>query len=325
MRKIAVDANLLVRNAARRLILGTAELTGYGVIVPETADLMSRQVYRKVRGNGARAQVMYEMIKEGKDIHSEEGAERLKNRLDLQEAGFARWLDTEPERNDGVLERGLRTEQTRKTAAALLAAGVVEDAEDTRFGTGEDPQVLAEALEAGAQWIASDNLKTIVVGAMERWLDKEQVMGRYMHVPRPFILQADEAVGQLLKEHDPQRMSDPWQAEVLRIAVCAALCESESRDVNVENRVWNLGRFGSGVVNGGARDTGGLVRRWTRMAKMRLDRGRRAEVVQDLARMSDVVSTKQVARTREAEARRLSLEQGGTGSPNPMSPQESAR
>jgi len=37
MRKIAVDANLLVRNAARRLIPGTAELTGYGVIVPETA------------------------------------------------------------------------------------------------------------------------------------------------------------------------------------------------------------------------------------------------------------------------------------------------
>ncbi|MCY4220210.1 MAG: hypothetical protein OXC65_02480 [Thiotrichales bacterium] len=61
------------------------------------------------------------------------------------------------------------------------------------------------------------------------------------------------------------------------------------------------------------------------MAKMRLDRGRRAEVVKDLARMRDVVSTKQVARTREAEARRLSLEQGGTGSPNPMSPQESAR
>ena len=156
IRKVAVDANLLVRNAARRLILGTAELTGYGVIVPETADLMSRQVYRKVRGSGA-------------------------------------------------------------------------------------------------------------------------------------------------------------------------LCEPDSQDVNVESRVWNLGRFGSGVVNGGARDTAGLVQRWTRMAKMRLDRGRHAEVAQDLARMRDVVTTRQVARTREAETRRLALEQGGEGSPNPMSPQERTR
>ena len=224
--KLAIEANLLVRNATRRLMMGVAEIAKFRVVIPATAAEVGKQVYRKVRAGGERKRIEYEMELQGRPEEDGEATDKLTQALDNAEAGFAQWLESEPLRNDAMIEIAARNDRTRQVASALLLAEVVDDPDDRRFGTGEDPQVLAEALEAGAQWVASDNLHTISVDAMERWLDKKQVMGHYQQVPRPFILRPDQAVEALLRVADPQAMGNPWDADTMHVALCAALCES---------------------------------------------------------------------------------------------------
>ena len=246
----------------------------------------------------------------------EEAERRLTEKLDNAESGFAAWLEGEPKVNSGMMEIAESTQKTRDVASSLLLAEVVQDPKDERYGTGEDPQVLAEALEAGAQWVASDNLTTISIDAMNRWLEKQQRMGNYREVPQPFILRPDEAVVTLLRASRPDLMTDPWTADTAQVALCAAICESTNEAETLERRVWNLGRFGNATMEGGAPLTGGLTRKWIRQARFRMKRKRVAEVLGELERMRGIFDTRTLERTRAAEDRRLTLERGGKTTQN---------
>ena len=306
--KLAIDANLLVRNATRRLMMGVAEIAKFRVVIPATAAHVGKQVYRKVRAGGERKRIEYEMELEGRPEKGGEATDKLTQALDNAEAGFAQWLESEPLRNDAMIEIAASNDRTRQVASALLLAEVVEDPDDRRFGTGEDPQVLAEALEAGAQWVASDNLHTISVDAMERWLDKEQAMGHYQQVPRPFILRPDQAVETLLRTAEPHAMANPWDADTMHVALCAALCEANRPGVALRTQVWNLSRFADVTRKGGAPLTGGLTRRWVRKAMHRLTTQRHAEVTGGFSELTLKIQATAVAKTRAAEERRLTLE-----------------
>lgn len=316
MRKLAVDANILVRNATRRLITGVAEVSGYAVVVPATAGKSAKEVYRKVIAAQKAREVEYESMRQGEPAEGEEARRRLTEKLDNAEHGFAAWLESEPKVNSGMMETAESTQKTKDVASSLLLEEVVQDPKDERYGTGEDPQVLAEALEAGAQWVASDNLSTISIDAMNRWLEKQQLMGNYLEVPQPFILRPDEAVITLLRDSLPNLMGNPWTADTTQVALCAAICESTNEAQTLEMRVWNLGRFGSGTRKGGAPLTGGLTQQWVRKARFRMRRNRAAEVIGELERMREFFDTKRLERTRAAEDRRLTLERTGKTIPN---------
>ena len=113
-----------------------------------------------------------------------------------------------------------RTRKAQGVAMEISNEGVVDDPEDRRWGVGEDPYVIAEALEAGAHWLASDNFKTLRPDVMEIWLDKVQRCGRFTHVPRPFILSAEQAL------RDMQNRSMEWNGvedELMRRAIAYAV------------------------------------------------------------------------------------------------------
>ena len=111
MRKLAVDANILVRNATRRLIVGVAEVSECAVVVPATASRSAKEVYRKVVGAQKGRQIEHEMMLEGKPTQGEEARRRLTERLDNAESGFAAWLEREPKVNSGLMEIAESTEK----------------------------------------------------------------------------------------------------------------------------------------------------------------------------------------------------------------------
>ena len=306
--KLAIDANLLVRNATRRLMMGVAEVARFQVVIPATAAEVAKQVYRKVRAQDEKRRVEHDVDLRGAPENGKEASDQLAQALDNTQTGFAQWLDNEPLRNDAMIDIAASSERTREVASALLLAEVVDDPDDRRFGTGENPQVLAEALEAGAQWVASDNLHTISVDAMERWLDKEREMGHYLQVPRPFILRPDQAVEALLRVADPQAMADPWDADTMHIALCAALCEAKRPSAPLKAHISNLSRFADETRKGGAPLTGGLTGQWVRKAMRRLETQRDGEVASGLSELRSRIPPTAIGKTRAAEDRRLILE-----------------
>lgn len=172
---------------------------------------------------------MWSAAAQGLELDDNQQAAQAARQLESVTAGFAKWLDEEPGRNDGIIEIGQRTQDAEVTAMELSIADVVIDPSDHRWGVGEDPYVIAEALHAGAHWIASENLETIKREAMERWLDKVQTKGRFTQVPRPFVLGGDGAIMTLLAQRFGHGAEDASDQVVGHTAARSTWCaESES-------------------------------------------------------------------------------------------------
>ena len=125
--KLAIDANLLVRNATRRLMMGVAEVARFQVVIPATAAEVAKQVYRKVRAQGEKRRVEHDVDLRGAPENGKEASDQLTQALDNVETGFAQWLDNEPLRNDAMIDIAASSERTREVASALLLAEVVDD------------------------------------------------------------------------------------------------------------------------------------------------------------------------------------------------------
>lgn len=177
--RIAIDAHILVRNHARRTLLGTAELCEAHVVVPQSVLAMAKLHYPTVSADFVRKTLKWDDAMAGKRTSSEAMGLRVHDVTQALGIGFARWLDEEIRRNDGVFTEAPRTRSGQGVAMELHAAGVVDDPRDQRRGVGEDPYVIAEALEAGAHWLVSDNFRTLKPDVMELWLDDAQAEGRY--------------------------------------------------------------------------------------------------------------------------------------------------
>ena len=302
--KIALDTQLVMRTQARRLITGAAEVAGAAVIIPETAAFFAKLHYHKVARRYVAKRVEWSAAERGLKLDDEKQAAHAARLLETVTAGFAEWLDEEPGRNDGMIEIGRRTPQAEVTAMELSIAGVVVDPGDHRWAVGEDPYVIAEALHAGAHWIASENLETIERDAMERWLDRVQARGRFAQVPRPFVLGGDGAVGTLLARRFG---GDPEMAAEQVAALAAALCEPRSSTLGLARRVGVLASFADDIRAAGLTSTGLEIGRWVTRANARLKR-RESEVHEELEKLRRTIPVGNVYRTRAAEDRRLKAE-----------------
>ena len=206
----------------------------------------------------------------------------------------------------GVRDRRENATHT-SVAMELDRAGVVEDPRDTRWGIGEDPYVLAEALEAGAHWIASGNFSTLKPERMERWLDRVQAQGRFTHAPRPFILDPETAVLTMLRPDVPGRQQR-YNHEEVTSALAHALSKPNEHAENLKRRVAILARFANDLTDCGMAALGEGVSRWCARAAARNTTGRENETWEEIDNMERTVLTAEVRRTREAEDRRIALE-----------------
>ena len=207
-----------------------------------------------------------------------------------------------------------RTRRARTLATELANANVVTDPQDTRWGVGEDPCVLAEALEAGAHWIASGNFETLKPANMERWLDKVQRQGRFTHVPRPFILDPEDAVTTMMRANPQWHDSDDVD---MRMTLAHAICEPNDDRASLDRRVAIIGRFGADLTACGMHTIGDNVDDWSLRASAHIENNREHKVWRDIQRMQQAIGKAQVRRTREAEDRRMQAEaEGGTWTTN---------
>ena len=306
--KIALDTQLVMRTQARRLITGAAEVAGAAVIVPETAAFFAKLHYHKVARRYVAKRVEWNAAEQGLELDDETQATQAMQLLETVTAGFSRWLDEEPGRNDGMIELGRRTPEAEVTAMELSIANVVVDPTDHRWGVGEDPYVIAEALHAGAHWIASENLETIKRDPMERWLDTVQAEGRFRHVPRPFVLEGDGAVATLLAQRFGWGPEKPTNQVA---ALAAALCEPRSSTLGLRRRIGSLARFADDIRSAGLTATAGGISKWVTKATARLQ-SREWEVQEELEKLRQTIPVDMVFRTRGAEDRRLEAETGDT-------------
>jgi len=304
---MALDAQLLLRNHARRMLFGAAEFGRWNLLVPTTAAVMARTHYAKVIRAYVTRQTEFEANRRNEPLSDEVLGRQIYDRLTQASAGFGTWLDTEPKRNDALFTIVERTRAAQGLAMELARARVIEDDDDTRWQIGEDPFVLAEALEAGAHWIASGNFETLNTENMERWLDRVQAKGRFTNVPRPFIIGPNAALEKMIAFEGPgARAFD--DGTMLR-AIAHAVSEPSSTYTTLTHRIGILARFADRVTRSGMNEAGDSIRRWTDAAARRQLEGKETEVWQEIEQMRQIIATSDVRRTREAEDRRLALEQ----------------
>ena len=313
--KIAVDAQIVLRNAARRMVFGSAELSGTDVIVPETTAEMAKQNYAKVSRHYIEDQVEWEDERNGTSWSSEKIGEEIAKRLARVVQGFERWIDDEPLRNDSAFSTAKRTPRAEALAMEIARAGVVTDPDDERWEIGEDPYVLGGALEAGAHWMASDNFKTLSSEAMEEWLDEVQHKGRLLHVPRPFILTAEKALETMIATVGASIGDGTLSAREHRRILANAVSRPTDPETNTARRVQILTKMGRDIRRAGLRRTGKELHQWQvrKMAQMR--KGWEDVVGREIAWMDTVMTTRQVERTRAGEDRRRQAEDECAGPP----------
>ena len=306
--KIAVDAQIMLRNHARRMVLGAAEVARWSVVVPATAAVMAKLHYAKVAKGYVTKKVEWEVELAQRAVSDEALGLLIHDRLEQVSAGFGQWLENEPMRNDRVFEIGQRTRSAQGVAMELDRAGVVDDPRDTRWSIGEDPYGVAEALEAGAHWIASGNFATLKPERMERWLDDAQAQGRFTHVPRPFILNPETAVLTMLKGEVPAHQQR-YSNEELTNGLAHALSEPNEHASNLKRRVVILARFANDLTDAGMSGPGRTLERWCTRAAARNRAGRENETWEEIRKLERTIPTGVVTRTRETEQRRMALEQ----------------
>ena len=311
--RVAIDAQIVLRNHARRMIIGAAEVGGCDVILPVTCVTMAKTHYDKVARSYVAKKTKWDLATQGRELSDEDFAELVADRLDRVCAGFSRWLDEEPQRNDGAFRIAQRTRRARTLAIELANANVVIDPKDTRWGVGEDPNVLAETLEAGAHWVASGNFETLDEDNMEEWLDQAQREGRYTHVPRPFILKPESAVTTLVRQNPNFAHAEPKDNRQLRVTLAHAICEPNADDATIDRRIAIMGRFATELQECGMRTSGNDVENWALTATAHVKTNQEHKPWRDIERMQNAIGKTRVRQTREGEDRRMQAEaKGGT-------------
>ena len=186
-----------------------------------------------------------------------------------------------------------------------------EDWEPNRWGTGSDPHVLAEALEAGAHWASTGNVTTLDAYVMEEWLDRAQADGRYLQVSRPFVLDGEETIALGLGEGSGPDREDLATKHRCRLALANALCRPASLGEDPRERLQVLARFAKSVRKAGFRHTGLELERWSEQRRFEIRNGHAtaSDLGAELDRLDRELAATEVARIRDAEDRRRRLEQ----------------
>ena len=157
--KVAIDAQIMMKNHARRMVLGAAECAGTAAIVPDAAATMAKLHYHRVEAIYVEKSIVWNTAANNERIDEEALGLRVQDRLEKTTRGFAAWLDNEQQRNDGLFERAPRT---RKTQGAVriddleVHSGLQELSDPSVLGRTSPPPAIAH-LRTGDE---SPNLST---------------------------------------------------------------------------------------------------------------------------------------------------------------------
>ena len=162
--------------------------------------------------------------------------------------------------------------------------------------------------------MATDNLSTIGKYEMEDWLGEAQAHGRYLEVPRPFILSPEQALDTLLAKAG-YGMGPIEEGNRTKIALAHALSKPRSDTGGVQRRIDVLGRFAQDLKDCGLQRTGGAIQRWWNTRQIAMSKGNEEErrdgrerAWRDLEELNARINPDAVALTRSAEDRRMTAE-----------------
>ena len=312
--KIALDAQLILRTQARRMFFAAAEIAHCAIVLPATATEMAQLHYARVSRGTVTRRTEWELKRDRYRFDQETLSGIIAERLTKAEAGFRTWLATEPQRNRPLFTIGERSKSTAALAEELWLAGVVSDRKDQRWDVGEDPFVLAEALEAGAHWIASANFSTLEPDVMEQWLEEVQAKGRFPHVPRPFILRPESALDTLIHRAQAAHARPALDTEV-RLALGHAVSHPGRKGVSTAEHVAALTRLVDQLGAGGLHKCARILSAWATDAAADLHQGNEAQLWTQIKNLEEIVAPDQIRETRACEERRTDLETHGALEP----------
>ena len=151
---------------------------------------------------------------------------------------------------------------------------------------------------------------------MEEWLERAQAKGRYLQVPRPFILNADQAMRKMMASAGGALGGDDVEeGRWWRRTIVNAVSIPNDPRVETARRLVIVGKMARDLDRGDMRRTAEEVRQWHRRMNREMERGRARSVADEIGAMDRAMPAERVERTRRAEDRRMVLEGGGQGTP----------
>ena len=308
----ALDTNLAMSQAVRRLVSGCVELANGRLWLPERALVLMTTRYAKLARTRATRITEHG---EGADPFGPDAdalGDLVVERSVALTRAFARWAVEETRRNDGLWSLARTTPDTERTAQRMFVAGIARAGED---GTAEeDAHVAAEALEAGCRWIGSKNLNMLQGEPFTKWVVGEQAKGRLLHARTPFIVPPDQAIHMLLDE------SPLAEADDHRVAAVAWELSRPNDPVaaaDVGARATRLLRFANALEGGGLAFTAARIRQSVRQSRNDGDALAALLDGYDLAGRFE--------RTRDAEDRQVGAERDAVARTGPEQAPHGAR
>lgn len=306
----AIDANIVMQQAVRRLLGACVEYTNGRIFVPERALALACTHYRSIARRRARRITRWDTPSRPESQAPASRDELVVARAIAIQRSFADWANTEPQRNDGLWAVAQATAESIRIAQRLFVAGIAREGRGTRIE--EDAEVAAQALDAGCRWIASHNLELLQGAPFERWLAGEQAQGRLRTASAPFVCAIDDAIHEMLGTED----ESPTGRETLAgLAWEVTRPDNPNAARDAGARIAGLKRFTEALHHGGA------VRSAKALEEM-LTRGQT-----DPAKLGTKLEQRNlrgsIERTRAAERRQVQAERAAieataeTSSPRP--------
>ena len=188
---LAVDANLMLAMDARRFLCAMQELTEGTLVATHQVMIEAwnkcTETSAKAAGNFVRHQ-FFEGSLDAADVQSEIDRQAMRRTL-----GWRRWAEAEKASNDAAWQQVPRPEQALALQTQLLTSS---GAFTVKRNRAQDAMVVAEAILAGVDAIASHNLNTILHEVLNEWLADQKGKGHPLmqNVQTPFILKPDTAM-----------------------------------------------------------------------------------------------------------------------------------
>ena len=292
----ALDANIAMAQGPRRILCGSAELTGACVLLPERVLELIAHLYGEVAERRAEKITEWESETEKIQWSDEEEEELVVERTLRLEGVFAQWARSETTRNDGTWQIADDTAESRKTALKMKREGIARGS--TYQGVEEDAAVAAQALEAGCRWIASHNQHVLGGDEFKRWLERQQRKKKLLGARIPFVSTADEAIEEMLGLPGEERTGSE-KLKIPAIAWEVGRPNDAEKAKDAKLRVANLRVYGKALREGRA-----VRAAWDIRTLVKEYRDRE----EALARVLEEHAPGPLYRTREAEERQVRAE-----------------
>lgn len=238
-KRMAVDANLMLAMDVRRFLCAMQEVTGGSLVVTERVFLEAWERCAEVSAKPAKRTVAHQAVGSRNAEGAGRKVERLTNKLTI---GWRNWAKAECQKAKAAWQYEKRGPLATGLQMRLLTSSQAFNGK-SRYG---DALAVAEALENGADLIASNNFDSILHDVLNEWLLVQRLEGdkSLQHVQVPFILRPESAVKRRIWE-----LGEPAQGwSVCQWALSACLPKS----IDDEGRVNAVvRRFLSNISKGG--------------------------------------------------------------------------